>query len=203
MLDSPVAMKQALFLFLLLIFPLSPVRVQVAYSPSITSPVLGQALQGTVAITGTTAVDRFAEAELGFSYAADSTSTWFLIAKLDEPVFEGVLGSWDTTSITDGDYILRLRVTLTDGTSDEVLVSNLRVRNYTPIETPTPAPTAVLPTVTPALTSTASPYPTPTALPSNPAELKPVAIWSMLAAGGLTALMALGLLGAYLWLKRK
>ena len=53
------------------------------------------------------------------------------------------LATWDTTSITDGDYILRLRVFFQDGSSQDVIVS-VTVRNEAvPTATPLPpTPTA-------------------------------------------------------------
>ncbi len=84
--------------------------------PSIESPVTGQAVQGSIAIRGSTGMDRFQSYEVNFSYEGDPTLTWFLIQEGTTPVQDGVLAEWDTTTITDGDYTLRLLVTLNDGT---------------------------------------------------------------------------------------
>ena len=129
-----------------------------------------------------------------------------MIADSTQPVSAGTLATWDTTTITDGNYNLRLRVSLADGTFTDVLVGNLRVRNYSPVETPTPVPTspqAPTPTLTPTITPTATPYPTPTQLPPNPAEIAPTDVWVSVGYGGLAAVALILLLGAYLWLRRK
>ena len=102
-------------------------------------PVPGQALQGVVSVRGTSGLPGFQSAELSFAYADDRTGTWFLIAQSAQPVIDGPLASWDTTTITDGDYRLRLRVILSGGQVIERLVEGLRVRNYSPVETATPA----------------------------------------------------------------
>jgi hypothetical protein len=141
----------------------------------IAAPLPGEALQGLVEISGTTALEDFAAAEIAFAYQDDPTGTWFLILQTDQPVLEGLLARWDTSTITDGIYRLRLQVFLWDGQVLESVVEGLRVRNYTPVETSTPAP---LPTGQPTLTLTPTPLmdfavtvPAMTPLPTNPAQL--------------------------------
>ena len=136
---------------------------------AIISPKSGEAVQGLVRVIGDTEVPNFKVAALFFGYAQDPTHTWFPLGERNTPARQGLLARWDTTSITDGNYVLRLVVTTTDGKKYEVRVP-VRVRNYTPIETPTPAPTprggaTPLP---PTPTATPQPiYPTPTPLPTN------------------------------------
>jgi len=136
----------------------------------ITAPASGDVLQGLVNVTGTSAVDGFFASELSFAYASDPTSTWFPIYSTDQPVTEGLLAAWDTNLVTDGDYDLRLRVTLQDGTILETLVTGLRVRNRTPTETATLAPTF---SPGPADTPVPSPLP-PTPMPAPTLALSEV-----------------------------
>jgi hypothetical protein len=171
--------------------------------PAILSPQQGNVLQGVVTIRGSSNVTGFFSSEVDFSYTGDPTGTWFLISTGSQPVDSDILASWDTTTITDGNYNLRLRVTLTDGTHQDAIIPNLRVRNYTSIETPTPAPTAILPTLTPTVTLTPTPFPTPTPLPANPAVLTSKDISTSLAYGGLGAVIFVSVFGIYLWLRRK
>ncbi len=178
-----------------------PVAAQVA--PGIISPRQGDVLQGVVTIRGSSDVTGFLSAEVAFAYAGDTTGTWFLIATSSQPVDADTLATWDTTTITDGDYNLRLRVYLSDGKTLDATIPNLRVRNYTAVETPTPAPTALQPTPIPTETPTPTPFPTPTALPGNPAVLTPRDISISLAYGGLGAVLLLVILGIYLWLRQK
>jgi len=188
------------------------VRAQAGTTIRITAPASGDVLQGLVNITGTSAVDGFFASELSFAYASDSTSTWFLIYSTDQPVTEGLLAAWDTNLVTDGDYNLRLRVALQDGSLLETLVTGLRVRNQTPTETPTLAPTStpefdlppaaspLPPTPMPAPTSTR--LPTPTALPPNPATVMPAEITFFLGRGILLALLTFVIVGIFLRLRR-
>lgn len=170
---------------------------------TIASPIAGQVVQGAVTVTGTNAMPGFAYAEVSFSYAIDTTGTWFLIARIDQPIETGTLAIWDTTLITDGDYTLRLQVTLTDGTTHDITVPNLRVRNYTPVETYPPVFTAGEETLTPVRLPTAILYPTSTSLPANPAEVTQEDVWSSIAFGGLAAVFLIGMFGIYLRLRRK
>ena len=188
------------FLFLVIFAsPLLGVKAQIN-GPAIVSPRPGEVLQGSVKVVGSTDLTGFVSAELAFAYADDPTGTWFLFATLTKPVLQQSLAPLDTTSITDGNYSVRLRVYLKDGTSREIIVTGLRVRNYSPVETPTPAPQATpLSTSTP----TATPFPTPTALPLNPAVLVPLDLSASLAVGGLVVLVIFGLIGIYLWVRRK
>ncbi len=128
----------------------------------ITSPGGGEAVRGLVTIEGFAAHPRFEHYELAFAYPEDPTDTWFAIGEPSrQPVEAGPLGLWDTSGITDGNYHLRLRVFLDNGTALEHIVDGLRIRNYTQIETPTAA-AVVAPQGTPtAAPPTATPRPTP------------------------------------------
>jgi hypothetical protein len=210
----------SLFLGMVLASPALARNAQLV-DPVIAAPRLGDALQGVVKIAGSSDVPGFVSAEVSFTYADNPTGTWFLIAMSSQPVLNDTLANWDTTVITDGDYILRLRVFLTDGSSREVIVSGLRVRNYTPVETPTPmTPTpeattvpTISPTATPSptleatpiptITQTATPFPTPTALPPNPATLVPTDVSASILFGGLATILTFVIVGIFLWLRRK
>jgi hypothetical protein len=174
------------------------VRAQEPAAVSITSPAAGEMLRGQVFVRGTTAVPGFIASELAFSYSGDLTGTWFVIQASAQPVTNDILATWDTQSITDGDYILRLRVTLQDGTLQETLVAGLQVMNYTALPTPTSAPTATAtpgsapPTpmlIPPSPTATQPPPATPTPLPPNPAALTTAAIYSSLGRGALLIIL--------------
>jgi len=177
---------------LLLSFMLSLRPASVAASPPqqviqldqvvISAPMPGQALQGDIIITGNTAIEGFVASEISFGYTGDATDTWFFIYYSTVPVENDLLAHWDTTTITDGDYTLRLVIDTVDGSQIKLIVPGLRVRNYTPVETDTPTPlppsatsgpgTPVPPSATPSMTpipSTTPLPPIPTPLPTNPA----------------------------------
>jgi len=175
-----------------------PASAQVPGSQvSIRSPQAGEALQGQVTITGNSDVAGFVSVEVSFSYANDPTGTSFLIAVSSQPVAQGALAVWDTTTVTDGLYTLRLRVTLADGSYVDVTVPDLRVRNYTPVETSTPTAAPVHATPVLNAIATVTPYPTPTSLPSNPVALSPSRIYTSLGYGALIVASLFLLFGLY------
>lgn len=200
----------AVFLILTLFVPVRAFA-QTETGIRITSPASGATLRGLVDISGTTAVDGFFSAELSFAYASAPTPTWFLLASLDQPASDSLLAQWDTNLITDGDYDLRLRVTLQDGSVLDAVVTGLRIRNLTPTETATIPPTITPefyetaaptspPTFTPAPTATRRP--TPTSLPPNPAAVTQPEIESSLTRGLIIAFLAFLIIGIFLRLRR-
>jgi hypothetical protein len=197
-------MNKSALSILLLLFVHSTVLAQVAQpgDPSISQPLPGGVLQGEVNIVGNTDIPGFSSAEVAFSYADDTTSTWFLIATISEPSSGQILTTWDTSSITDGTYTLRLRVILMDSTHLDILAPGLRVRNYTPIETPTPAPTAPEATALPTITPTGTPYPTPTQLLQNRAIVSAVDIGTSIIYGGMATLLLFISAGLYILIRR-
>ena len=164
---------------------------------AITSPMAGDVVAGEVTITGTTDILGFASAQLDFSYASDSTGTWFALGTSSQPEVDSPLAVWDTSLITDGDYVLRLRVYLDDGKFEEATVQ-IKIQNDAPIVTPTPIvastpdqsdvqlPTPFLVAASP--TPTLTPRPTPTPLPTNAASLDQASIYTSLRRGALVIL---------------
>ena len=198
-------MKRILIaLFLLILAVPHPAAAQDEPGIVIISPRDGDVLQGVAPIIGVSAVEGFASAEISFAYADDPTQTWFLIQANDHPTKGDVLTTWDTSTLTDGVYVLRLQVVLQDGKRLDVTVTGLRVRNYTPAETPTPAPTKAAEstaTFEPA-TATPAPYLSPTPLPPNDASITTQEITSSLANGALTILTIFAFFGLILRLRR-
>ncbi len=208
-------------LFMLALVPMNSTRASFDYAQVtpvpdvvIVSPQPGEAIQGVVAIMGKTTVSGFRSAEVLFGYVNDPSQTWFFIAESMTPVDAGQLAEWDTSTLTDGNYTLRLVVNRTDGSRVVVIVPNLRVRNYTPVETSTPTPfytpTASAtpppgggpnPTVT-ALPSTTPVPPTITPLPTNPAILSQGNISTSLLRGAAGTGIALAGLGLYLLIRK-
>ena len=195
------------FLLLLILFL---VAAQDAPPLAITSPAPDELLRGQVTVTGKLDFPGFLSAGLDFAYASDPTGTWFNIQSFAQPLADSTLAVWDTTSITDGDYVLRLRVNFEDGTSQEVTVP-IKIGNDL-LPTPTPEPTATLePDValipTPFLlaaspTPTELPRPTPTALPPNPVSLGQNQIYTSLGRGALVILGLFALAGLIVRVRR-
>jgi hypothetical protein len=173
-----------------------------AADPVILSPRPGDVLHGVMIIVGNTSVDGFDTAEISFTYTNDPTGTWFLIASNSLPVENDRLAAWDTTVITDGDYILRLEVLLKDGSSRKTEVQDLHIRNYTSLDYPTAISTNSQAGSMSNLMK-ATPYPTPTSLPRNPAALSQGDIFSSIFYGILAAILAFIMFSIYLWLRRR
>jgi hypothetical protein len=190
----------SLLLVFLTLVTARPAAAQVI--PIIDSPRSGAVLQGVVTIRGTSNVSGFQISEISFAYADDMTDTWFLISSSEQAVDLGTLAIWDTTTITDGNYTIRLRIFLADGSTLDATVQNLRVRNYSAIETPTPALLASPPTTIPTATMTSTPLPTPTAFPANPVVVTGPDISNSILYGGAGAFMFLIILGIYLRIRK-
>ena len=214
MLNLLIVMKR-LFLIAVTVFLMFPARLAHAQNEGelgITSPESGQVVQGTVVFTGTVTLLGFSSYELAFAYDDDPTQTWFSIMTSKIPVYDGELGTWDTTTLTDGNYTVWLQVFLLDGTVQDTTVTRLRVRNYTPVPTDTPEPTStpVSPLVSvptaqlliPAVATASPSLPTPTPFPPNPVGLDTPAISSALGRGALWVLLIFLGFGLILRLRR-
>src|SRR5262245_26556818 len=121
--------------------PLTRDLRQGATPVAITSPAPDEILRGQVAIMGKVDTPGFVSAQLDFAYASDSTNTWFTIQSFSQPITDPTLATWDTTSITDGDYVLRLHVNLQDGTAQEATVPIKIGNDFVPTATPAPTST--------------------------------------------------------------
>jgi hypothetical protein len=200
MLDLTVAMPKILLALVLILFQNAPL--------GIVSPQPGETLRGQVNIAGNINVTNFSSAELAFAYVSDPTLTWFVIQSFSSPTLDSGLAIWDTTVFTDGDYKLRLRVNLIDGSFQEILVTDLHIRNEAPAATETPTleplatPAPSLPTSTVAPVTVLSTYPTPTLLPVNPASLTTPSIYSNFARGTALTLIIFFIIGILLRLRR-
>ena len=177
---------------------------------AITSPAPGEILRGQVTITGKVDVPSFVTAQVDFAYASDPTGTWFNIQTFSQPLADSTLATWDTTSITDGDYVLRLRVNFEDGTFQDATVP-LKIGNEL-LSTPTAEPSStpevdsvLIPTpflLAASPTPTEIPRPTPTALPSNPVSLGQNQVYASLGRGALVILGLFALAGIILRVRR-
>src|ERR1041385_830781 len=183
---------------------------QAAPPIEITSPAANSFLSGQVVITGKVDVSSFVSAQLDFAYPSNPTDTWFNIQTFSPPITDATLATWDTTTITDGAYILRLRVNFEDGTSQEVTVPITIGNDLAPTPSPTPTATPAadvefLPTpflLAASPTPTEVPRPTPTALPANPASLGQNQIYASLGRGALVILGLFALAGLIIRVRR-
>ena len=206
MLNLPIVMFQYLLSFSLILF------AQTA-ELSILSPQTGQILRGQVEITGNLDLPNFSSAELAFGYSASDPadrSAWFIIQTFPQPVKGSAIAVWDTSALTDGDYTLRLRVFFQDGTSQDILISDLKVRNDVPLPTATPTVTSTATPLitTPLPTSTRLPdattliFPSPVPLPANPASLTVPSLYSTFGRGALIVFVLFVIFSLLLRLRR-
>ena len=201
-------MRRSILFFFFLILALGttvPVNAQWGTPPEveILSPSAGEALQGVIPVIGNTDIEGMESWELSFSYITNSRDTWFTIDEDDQAFENEILAQWDTTTITDGDYQLRLRVYLAEEQISDSVITDLHVRNYTIIETSIPGviPTSdSLPTIE--LTATSQPL-TPTPLPVNPMEVSERDIVNSLAHGAITSFALIALIGLYASIRKK
>jgi hypothetical protein len=190
--------NRLIFLFLSIILLAGQYR-PFAQQAVIDSPRPGEALQGQVTISGTTDLEGFQSYEVSFAYQEDTTGTWFPLYSGKEAVKAGSLATWDTTTISDGTYRLRLMIFLADGRAVQTIVSGLRVRNYTAVETATAAPEVTAEAQQSPASADYTPHDAaPDPLGINPAQISRTDLGTSLAKGGLIALGLFILFGLYL-----
>lgn len=107
----------------------------------ITSPEMGAEVRGLVPIIGSASVEPFQFYKVEYGIGS-SPNQWALIGSLHEAaVINGQLEVWDTNTVPDGVYTLRLQAVKTDGNFEEFVVRGVVVANTRPTSTPTPEAT--------------------------------------------------------------
>ena len=123
----------------------------------ISSPQSLSSVRGTVSITGSALHPQFQRYTL--EYTVEPGENWTFLSESQSQVNNGLLGSWETAGLPDGNYSLRLRVVRQDGNYDETLARNISVANRTqPTATPTDTPSE-LPTLPPVVEGVFTPTP--------------------------------------------
>ena len=190
----------------------------------ITFPTSGSTVSGEVQITGIANHPSILSYEVHYASGAEATAgtQWILLTHVDNTaVQDGVLATWNTTTLPDGQYSLALTVKGRDDSFNyQQIVTHLTVSNAQPVAVPTavqptpaPMPTAVIgPTVTPVTVEqppTATPQPSsatgeeggegaaPTADGGSSLSLDTDSLRGAFCTGGLVALMLFVLLGLY------
>jgi hypothetical protein len=109
----------------------------------IDSPGENESVSGSVEIEGTAAAPGMTRFRVEFAYESNPTGTWFLIAEGTAPVQDGLLAVWDTASISEGVYSLRLVAFLPDGSMREAVTHGVRVSRTAPLPAATPGETVI------------------------------------------------------------
>ena len=143
-------------LMLLAMLPLMAAKpLQQGNQGVIQNPQENGTVRGVVTITGTATIADFQFYKVEWGRGANPNE-WHLIGSTyPTQVSDGVLVQWDTTTVPDGVYTLRLQVVKMDGNYSEYYVRNIVVANKRPTETPTSLPQE-------------TPSPTPTQGPAGP-----------------------------------
>jgi len=153
---------------------------------AITAPTDGQELQGAVTVTGSANHPEFDRYELAYGPEPNPNDAWQPFASNRQPVANNVLGVWDTASVGDGTYSLRLRVVRKDSNYDEAFIRGLRVINQQARSTPTPSAAEASPTpevTTDIATAVPGVEPTLRSVPTVLVEQPPTSIPAAVAPG--------------------
>jgi hypothetical protein len=202
-LNLTVAMITKILIAIFSLFVASSSGAALPENIVISYPANGDSVQGVVEIKGTVISDIFSAAEVYFGYANKETENWFLISRLDQPVENGQLARWDTTTITDGEYQIKLVLYKKDGSTEKVTIAPVYVRNYSIEPTTVAVPTNVSANGNSVGTSTPVGFVFATPLPMNPAATsEDGTLLSIIIGIVLCLLILLGLL-AYRFLYRR
>ena len=121
-----------------------PTSTPTPISIVILSPIPGNVVAGNVQVLGAAIHPLFLQYQLEYGPDPNPGNLWYPASGISQnPVFNGLLGIWNTTLVQDSVYQLRLRVWLRDGTSLATVVNNIRVQNQAP--TPIPSATPNIP----------------------------------------------------------
>lgn len=174
----------------------------------IISPKADGAIQGAVEIRGTVTGIGFQFAEVSFQNAEAVQDTWFLIGQINQVVVDDVLVRWDTNALADGVYHIRVIAFYEDGHQIESIVKNVRIRNYTAIETLTTEEQSGENSISkktpqPSLPTGTAIRPSPTALPPNELALREESFVQAAVTGGLFGAVSLFTVGFWLMIRNR
>ncbi len=143
-------------LITLLALPVGAAPLKQDAQAIITSPTDGQTVSGNVSISGSATHPDFERYEIAYGPDPNPNDAWQVFVNNNQQVTANTLGTWNTSVLVDGTYIIRLRVIRHDSNYNEAFVRGIQVSNQQPIGTPTsipPAPTfgpeATLPAIAP------------------------------------------------------
>ncbi len=132
--------------------------------PTMAEPKADAVVRGVVQIVGSATHPQFQRYELYYApFPVPSDQAWIFIGDAhyqQQPL--GLLGTWPTGSLPDGQYALRVRVVKQDGNYIDGESRRVQVANKRAVESPTPLPTferapTAAPTVAPTPTLGAAP----------------------------------------------
>jgi hypothetical protein len=200
-------LKTLLVRLLLPVMLIFPTVNQITPGLYVLSPTDNQIVSGTVEVKGSVPDDGFDYAEVSYAFSDETVSNWFLISRLDQTIHDATLALWDTTTITDGIYKLKVSVHRKNGSVSELVIEDIRVGNYTHYDLPTATATSAAavsetPSAGETLAATEVMAPQPTDLPKNPASIGEDDFKLSLISGITLAVLVLVVLGIYVLFRR-
>ena len=126
--------------------PPTPLGIFATTTPStisivILSPIPGNVIARNVQVLGSAIHPNFLQYVLEYAPDPNPNNLWYAIGGARQfPILNDVLGVWQTETIPDGSYQLRLRVYLRDGSTPQTVVNNLRVQNLGSTAVPSNTP---------------------------------------------------------------
>ncbi|MBI5957284.1 MAG: hypothetical protein HY866_01020 [Chloroflexi bacterium] len=119
----------------------TPISTIYPYVVQISYPLDGSQVAGYISVIGSASHPRFLQYALEWAPDPNPNNLWYpMSAPSRTPVLYGSLGAWNTTTVADGLYQVRLHVWLADGTETYDWVNGLRVSNRQPTAVPTLTP---------------------------------------------------------------
>lgn len=142
---------------------------QVGLRVVIDAPASREVVSGVVTVRGAATAPGFRQYRLEYAPDPSLAGGWQPVqGAVGQQVPDGILGQWDTTTVADGAYILRLVVVYENGA--QVADYEVRVSVVNATATPLPLPTTATPTAAP---GTPTPGPSPTPLIEQPPTRTP------------------------------
>lgn len=156
----------------------------------IVSPKPNDVLQGNIPIIANISTANFTNIVIEFTYKDNPTNTWFPIPSIDPTSGNNYLGDWDTTTITDGIYTLRIMLYTKENNEYIEMIPDLRVRNYSIIETSTPEPIGKM-TISSETPISTLPRPgiTPIPISKNPLQISVMDIFQNIKLGAVASIV--------------
>jgi len=120
--------------------------------PIIAQPAQDAPVRGAVQIVGSAVNPQFQKYQIYFApWPVPSNDSWAFVSEAFNQQPLGLLGTWDSRTVTDGAYALRVRVVKLDGNYLDSEPRLVQVANFRQIASPTPEVTD----------ATVEPLPTP------------------------------------------
>lgn len=140
---------------------------------NIASPAEGATIDGqNFSITGQVIADNLAQYIVEYAPAGTNNFQQIAVSNQQQTTPNAVLTTWDTTSVPDGGYTLRLRAQRSGG-GNAAILRNFQIDNPDPTPTPTPTITP-MPTFTPIPSFTPIPPATAEPIPVDPVPFDPI-----------------------------